>query len=90
MDRLSSLVTGAATAITFAIVSTVCAVAVVAAPDATLGFFNAWFHGLDLAPLKSARPLTLGGFFRGLVGVAIFGFLLGALFGWSVNLVNRR
>jgi len=83
---------GATSAITFSIVFTVCAIAVAVAPDATVGFFNAWFHGLDLTLPRPAggKPLTLGQYAYGLTGVALTSFATGALFAVVYNLISRR
>ena len=43
---------GVAMAITVALLYSLCALAVALYPDATIDFFNAWFHGLDLMRLK--------------------------------------
>lgn len=92
MERLNPWIVGAAASITFSIVFTVCALAVVLFPEATVGFFNAWFHGLDLTLLRppGGRPLTLGQFVYGFVGMAIFSFLTGALFGAVLNVLQIR
>ena len=52
MNRLRPWPFGLAAAVTFSVVYCVCALAVYLSPEATIGFFNAWFHGLDLALLK--------------------------------------
>jgi hypothetical protein len=90
MDRLNPWIIGAALAITFAVVYVLCAAAFAAAPGATLEFFNAWFHGLNLAELQAgAKPFTVGVFVYGLVGVTGFGFVCGVLFAASYNLLRR-
>jgi hypothetical protein len=59
-------------------------------PAATLGFFSAWFHGLNLAELQTgAKPFTVGVFVYGLIGVTGFGFVCGAIFATSYNLLRR-
>lgn len=43
-------------------------------------FFNAWFHGLNLAGLQSgAKPFTFGVFLYGLIGLAAGAFVTGVL-----------
>lgn len=71
---------GAAAALTFSIVYTVCALAVALFPEATVDFFNSWFHSLDLRFLRppGSRPLTIGQFAYGLVGAAFLSFAVGA------------
>jgi hypothetical protein len=92
MEKLSTAAVGVTSAVTFSIVFTACAIAVALAPDATIGFFNAWFHGLDLSLLKPAggKPLTLAQYVYGLVGVAFVSFITGALFALVYNLVTRQ
>jgi hypothetical protein len=92
MDRLNPWILGTTAAITFSILSTICAFAVVLFPDGTVGFFNAWFHGLDLTLLKppGGRPLTLGQFVYGLFGVAVTSFIVGTLFATVHNLLRPR
>ncbi|MDP2142855.1 MAG: DUF5676 family membrane protein [Gallionella sp.] len=79
---------GSAMALTAAVISVVCTVAVFLFPDGTVGFVNAWAHGLDLTLLMSDKPWTLGGLAYGLFGVALTGFLGGALFAVCYNLTG--
>ncbi len=92
MHRLNPWIVGIAMAITFSILSTACAIAIALFPDGTLSFFNAWFHGLDLTLLKppGGRPLTLGQFVYGLFGIAVTGFITGAVFATVYNLLRPR
>jgi len=82
---------GAAAALTFSIVYTVCALAVALFPDGTIDFFNNWFHGLDLRLLKppGGRPLTIGQFIYGLVGAAIVSYAAGAALAGFYNVFTR-
>lgn len=80
---------GGAMALTAAVISVVCTVAVFLFPDGTVGFVNAWVHGLDLALLMTDKPWTLGGLAYGLFGVTLTGFLAGALFAVCYNLIGR-
>ncbi len=80
---------GSAMALTAAVISVVCTVAVFLFPDGTVGFVNAWVHGLDLTLLMSDKPWTLGGLAYGLFGVTLTGFLGGALFAVCYNLIGR-
>ena len=89
MDRLNPWVVGGALTITVAAIYIVCAAAFAVAPDVTLGFFNAWFHGLNLAELKAgAKPFTFGIFVYGLVGISVSGFVSGAIFAVAYNLLR--
>lgn len=81
---------GAALAITFAAAYIVCATAFALWPGGTLGFFNAWFHGLNFAGVQAgARPFGAGVFVYGLAGVVLFAFLAGAVFAASYNVLRH-
>jgi len=90
MDKLNPLSVGLAAAVTFAVLNTLCAVAIAIWPDGVLAFFNSFAHGLDLTPLKSTQPFSLFRFVCGLAGLAIVGFVSGAIFAWTYNLVARE
>ena len=89
MNRLDPWRTGGATALTAAIVSIACAVAVLLFPEGTVGFVNSWTHGLDLTVLRTGRPMTLGSVLLGLFNVSLTGFAVGALFAWARTVVGR-
>ena len=90
MDKVNTLGAGIALAATLALISALCAVAFVLAPDTTLDFFSAFMHGLDLKAVKSAAPLSLGRVFYGLIGLSIVGFIAGAVFAWTYNAISRQ
>ena len=89
MDKLNPFSVGLAAAITLMIFNILCAAAVGLLPDATITIFNAFAHGLDFRAVKSAEPFGFGQFVLGLISVGVIGFLLGAVFSWSYNLLNR-
>ena len=82
---------GFAGAVTFSLLYSACALAVALFPDSTIGFFNAWFHGLDLALLRppGGRPLTLGQFVYGLLSAAAVSFAMAASLAGFYNLFTR-
>lgn len=89
MDKLNPWAAGSALAITLAIVYTLCAAAFALWPGATLEFFNAWFHGVDLRVLQpTARAFTLGVFLYGLSGIVLTGFVTGAIYAVMYNLAR--
>jgi hypothetical protein len=90
MDRLNPLSVGLAMAITLAIVNILCAAVVALWPDGSITVFNSFAHGLDFRAVKSTEPLGLGRFLLGLSSISVIGFLVGAVFAWSRNLLNRR
>jgi hypothetical protein len=85
MDKVNTLGAGIALAASFALLSALCAVAFVIAPDATLDFFSAFMHGLDLKSVKAAAPLSLGRVLYGIIGLSIVGFIAGFVFAWTYN-----
>ena len=89
MSKLDPWRTGVAVALTAAIVSIVCAVAVHLFPQGTVEFVNSWTHGLDLTVLRTDRPMTLASNVLGIFNVSLTGFLIGALFAWARNLIGR-
>ena len=91
MNRLLPWKFGFAGAVTFSLFYSACALAVALFPDSTIGFFNAWFHGLDLTLLRPAggRPLTLGQFVYGLVSAAVVSFAVAASLAGFYNLFAR-
>jgi hypothetical protein len=88
MNKFDPWRTGAAVALTAAIVSIFCALAVYLFPQGTVEFVNSWTHGLDLTVLRSDRPMTPGSVLSGLFNVSLTGFVIGALFAWARNLIG--
>lgn len=88
MSRLQPWSFGLAGAVTFSVLYAVCALAVAVFPDGTIGFFNAWFHGLDLTLLKppGGRPLTISQFLYGLVSAAAVSFAIAVSLAGFYNL----
>lgn len=77
--------TGFALGITAGVVYALCAAAVAHWPSGTIQFFNNWFHGMDITRLASEKTLTFGNFFGGLIGIVVFGYLVGLLYAWIYN-----
>ena len=92
MNRLRPWQFGFAGAVTFSVFYSACALAVALFPDNTIGFFNAWFHGLDLTLLRPAggRPLTLGQYVYGLISAAVMSFVVAASLAGFYNLFARE
>ena len=92
MNRLIVWKFAVATAVTFAALSTVCAVAVIIAPDATVATFNNLFHGLDLKLLvpPGGRPVTAAQVISGVITAGVVSFAGGAVLAGCYNLLNRR
>lgn len=90
MDERNPLSTGIGLAVTFAFLSILCAIAFAVAPDATINFFGAFMHGLDLNSVRSSAPLSPGRVLYGVIGLAIIGFIAGLVFAWTYNAISRR
>ena len=92
MDRMNVWKFALATAVTFAALSAVCAVAVIVSPDATIAVFNNWFHGLDLNLLvpPGGKPVTPGGVISGMISAAVVSFIAGAILAGCYNLFSTR
>lgn len=91
MNRLNVWKFALAAAVTFAVLSAVCAVAVIISPDATIAVFNTWFHGLDLKLLvpPGGRPVTAGQLISGVISAAVLSFVGGAILAGCYNLFSR-
>ena len=89
-NKLSIAATGIALAITFALMSAFCALAFLVAPKATLDFFGAFMHGVDLKAVKSAAPISLVRALYGVVGLGVVGFIAGAVFASAYNATTVR
>jgi hypothetical protein len=88
--KISTLATGIALAITFALMSALCAIAFIAVPDATIDFFGAFMHGVDLKAVKSAAPITLVRVIYGVIGLGAVGLVAGLLFASVYNAISGR
>ena len=78
--------TGVALAITVGIGYTACALVFRAAPDASMTFMNALFHGLDFRKLQGGPALfDFGSFFFAFLVAVVWAFVLGAVFGWITD-----
>lgn len=91
MDKsINAIAAGSALAVTFAALSAVCAVAFLIAPGATLDFFGAFMHGIDLRSVRSTAPISLSGALVGIVGLAVIGFVAGVVFATVYNAIGGR
>ena len=69
-------------------VNSLCAVAVALWPEESIGFANTWMHGLDLQMIKATAPPMFTTFLRGLIGIAVIGFMTGVVYAWVYNQVH--
>jgi hypothetical protein len=89
MDRLSPVTAGLATAITLAVVNTLCAFVVWLWPDAAFTIAGSFAHGLNFRAMQSTESLSFARFLAGLISIGIIGVIIGAVFAWSYNALRR-
>jgi len=77
--------TGFALGLTAGIVYVICASLVWLWPAQTVRFFASWFHGIDLTRIAVAPQLTFGTFIIGLIGIVLFAYAVGLIYGWIYN-----
>ena len=85
MNKLNPWIVGGAIAIAFGITYIGCALSYALWPDAALGFFNAWFHGIDITILETSKTFTVGMFLYGLVSVMASAFIFGVILSFTYN-----
>lgn len=86
MRALSPLRIAASLAITVLVAYTLCTLFFALFPNASLGFMNALFHGLDFGALQStARGFDFGGFVVAGTVMAAWAFVAGLLFAWVLR-----
>jgi hypothetical protein len=78
-----------AAALTIAAVYLVCAGSVVLFPGLVMSITQSWFHGFDLSSL-SAFNVTFGSALEGLITSVVGMWLVGYLFGWSLEKFSKK
>ena len=90
MSKLDPWRTGVALAVTVVTAYAICAVIFVVYPDASANFMNALFHGLDFRKLQpAAGGFSLAGFGVAAAVMAVWAFVVGAIFAGVSNLLTR-
>lgn len=87
MNKLSVLSVGIALGATLALLSMLCALAFAIWPVATLDFFSAFMHGLDLSAVRSSAPMSPGRVLYGVLGLGIIGIAAGVVYASIYNVV---
>lgn len=82
MNTLSPCRMGLVLSLTVAISYTVCMLLVWLFPEVSMAFLNDLFHGLDFRRLGAFQSFTWAMFLLPFVVLSIWGFVVGALFGW--------
>ena len=75
---------GIALALTFGIVSVVCLLLLLAAPEFTLSLFGSFMHGIDLTSI-AVTPTIGGKTLLGLIMAVVGGYVIGVIFAALYN-----
>jgi len=82
MTPLTPVRTGAAFALTIAILYLACFLLTLVAPGVVLAIFATWVHGLNLEPLTThPPPIEIGRALLGLLLICGYAFLAGTVYG---------
>lgn len=86
MTQVNPVSTATALAITVGVGYTLCTFVFWLWPEAAVNFMNALFHGLDFRKLQvRTSPFSFGSFISALVGLIIWAFVVGYIYGWVVS-----
>ena len=77
-EKLSVKRVSMSLAVVAGIISIVCALLILIAPQATVNLFGEIFHGIDISQIT--KPITLGGALLGTIEVIIMALIAGWLF----------
>jgi uncharacterized protein DUF5676 len=81
--------TGSELAIAAVLLNGVCAALIALWPAESISFANSWMHGVDLQLIRATAPLTLGGFFYGVIALAATSFVVGVAYAWVYNALHK-
>lgn len=84
------MATANAMAVTVGCIAVVCALAIIIAPDLSLGVAQSWFHGMDLGKIRMAVNPSLGSLLFGWVTASIGGWIVGFVFASAYNLFAQK
>lgn len=79
------IATANAMAATVVFVAVVCALAIMLAPDLSLGIAQTWFHGIDINKMRMAVNPSVGSLLYGWVTATIGGWVVGYVFACAYN-----
>lgn len=80
MTKLNPWKFGAVLSVTVSINYVLCAIFFFAFPQPSIDFLNALFHGMDFRRIYAAAPFSLGSFVYVLVVLAVWSYVLGAIY----------
>ncbi len=84
------MATANAMAVTVAFIAVVCALAIILAPDLSLGIAQSWFHGIDLSKVRTVVSPSLGSILYGWITATIGGWLVGYVFASVYNWFAKK
>ncbi|OGG28838.1 hypothetical protein A2973_04400 [Candidatus Gottesmanbacteria bacterium RIFCSPLOWO2_01_FULL_49_10] len=84
------MATANAAAVTVAFIAVVCALAILIAPEFSLGIAQSWFHGIDLEKVRTAVNPSFGSILYGWITATIGGWLIGYIFARTYNLFTKK
>ena len=84
------IATANAMAMTVGFVAVVCAVAIIVAPDLSLGIAQSWFHGVDLSKVRTMVSPSMGSILYGWITATIGGWLVCYVFASAYNWFTKK
>lgn len=84
------MATANAMAVTVAFIAVVCALAIILAPELSLGIAQSWFHGIDLDKMRMAVNPSVGSLIYGWITATIGGWVVGYVFASAYNVFTPK
>ena len=85
-EKLSAKRVSLSLAAVAGIISIVCALLILIAPQATMNLFGAIFHGIDISQIT--KTITLGGALLGTVEIIVMALIVGWLYAKIYNAIK--
>ncbi len=74
------MATANAMAVTVAFIAVICTLAIILAPEVSMGIAQSWFHGIDLSKVRAVVNPSLGSLVYGWTTATIGGWVAGYTF----------
>ncbi|MBI5448822.1 hypothetical protein HY948_00735 [Candidatus Gottesmanbacteria bacterium] len=84
------MATANAMAVTVTCIAVACALAIIVAPDLSMGIAQSWFHGIDLSKVRMTVNPSLGSLLYGWVTATIGGWVTGYVFAVLYNTFAKK
>lgn len=84
------IATANAMAATVAFIAVVCALAIILAPEVSMGIAQSWFHGIDLNKVRTSVNPSLGSLLYGWITATIGGWVMGYVFARVYNFFTPK